>query len=357
MAEDKNADVWFRAAKWLAGALALFVFLYAIGTFDGYNTAALAKRASDIAPFVALALGGITFFTFVWRTKIIDRQVRQQREQIDVQIRQVEQQREQISQVIRQNDANDDAAYANLLIEGTKLLGEDSDQNKQAGVAILAKVIADHNPERFQRQAMNVLASAWAHNYLEYNSKPYLEQVRFALNDGGERAYQSTTAYVFETDNPEHCWPDIGGFKSQSYIGGKIKGSVTDRALPSHMTMVSYLSFRTTKFWATSIARKELACDVVFVGCKFTNCRFDKITSKEIVMNEFKQCNFSGATFVRDEVLEQFNEDDIDFLKERLEGSYFDERNPPITDIDFSDWGKFLTPRKRNADGTWQDPA
>ncbi len=341
----RDPRFWLSASLTLLCLLLAFLLFSGWYVFEGDDFPAEAEKRVEIfwrvgAGFIAL----ITFTTVVWRGMMTDQQTREQK---------------------RQNDANDDAAYASLLVEGTKLLGEEHDHHKRAGIAILARVVSDTSvdkdgkPNRLQQQALDILASEWQRHYLSYSESNYTGFLISILFDFGKIGIKSsinltcTNKYEMEDDDgykeiiykKDLRWEITGVFEVQTYYGGIVR--LNDFRFKNVLSNKIALNY-------TRVVNGTIDCkrypDFKYFMCEFHYCNMKSIDWAAVFRSKFFACDFSGCNFAVDvpvELSEAKFLADEDGLDEIPESCWYDVDNPPTTESGFTDWSKFLEPRKR----------
>ncbi|MAU19199.1 MAG: hypothetical protein CMH13_01540 [Martelella sp.] len=340
---------WFSLSLTLLCFLLVFLLFSTWYVFDGSTLPTGVKDKVDTlwrigAGLIAL----ITFITVIWRGMMTDQQTREQR---------------------RQNDANDDAAYASLLVEGTKLLGEESDHHKRAGVAILLRVIDDPScdkngrPDRLQQQALDILASEWAQNYKLFNLENYTSFLYRALFSKRKpslfASFDLKCSDIHPKDKdemgrakPKHDerWMISGGFKKQTYLGGVGLIDPVEGILFKGII----IEFKYTEIVDSNVTNYKPGIKFKFNRCIFVDCNIEKITPDDVAFSTFICCNFTGCEFAEDTFFDI--EDALEtatFLNDETRslfdtpGNWYDLDNPPKARDGFSEWDTFLEPRKR----------
>jgi len=316
---------WLSSTLFLLGVMVAFMFFGFFFVIESENSFPddPAKRVELLWRVGAGLIALTTFATVIWRGMMTDQQTREQR---------------------RQNDANDDAAYANLLMEGTKLLAEDRDHHKRAGVAALQKVVmdpkrnADGGPARFQQQGMDILATEWITNYKDYDDFPYLEQVRSALTIGRACGQRSSIRASFHVSGDAFEWVPVSGFREQNYEGGRfarrspglpIAEIVRDRPVFVTRARIFGHDFTNIPSWEM----------IYFFECRFENCVFNQATEELLGFNTFLECNFTSCSF--DDAERPLTVESFDGVF----SSFYKQGRAPKAQSGFTDWDEVLSAR------------
>ncbi|MGV0878045.1 hypothetical protein V6767_12945 [Martelella sp. FLE1502] len=330
---------------WLSVSLTLLCLLLAFLLFSGWYVfesdkfPGEAEKRVEIfwrigAGFIAL----ITFTTVVWRGMMTDQQVNLQREQIN--------------QIIRQNDANDNASYVDLLMEGTKLLNQEGDSSKRAAIAALATVIGDPK-RRYSIQALDSIGSEWRQNSTKLEADNYLQRIRDELLRADDMGLRSSIHATFKTEDQMSFWRSVRGFASQSYRGGVIQNfghaSATEDLSANVGPLFEIQRDPFSEFMLVTIIRSFITDDIgerrtAFFDCDFKECKIGRISRATFAFNQFSACCFSGAEIYAGED-DVFGSTALSLTKEKFAGSYYDVATPPRAEDGFSDWALFLQPK------------
>lgn len=351
----RDPRFWLSASLALIAFLVVFLFFAVLFVLDADQelTQSPSERVEIVWRSGAALIALITFVTVIWRGMMTDQQTREQK---------------------RQNDANDDAAYAGLLVEGTKLLGEKSDHHKRAGVAILLRVTTDPSsddngrPNRLQQQAMDILASEWSQNHETFSAENYTSFLYRALFS--TRVPRLFASFDLSCDDhrtveidgkiskqPKHDkrWLVSGGFQNQSFFGGK-----TDlNFIKTELFQGISVKFAHTEINDSEIVKHKNGVKISYNVCTFVDCRIAEIDSDELYGSTFICCDFSrccinsAAFFATQDGLDEakiLNQKRINYFSDP--GNWYDIDNPPVSTDDFRDWSNYLEPRKA-INGEW----
>jgi hypothetical protein len=280
-----------------------------VWVFSAPNIEEQAKRLAVVSPFATIPIAIITFCTVAWRGLVTEQQADEQR---------------------RQNEATNDANFAKLLQEGTKLLADDKPTNQQAGVASLS-ILLNEPKARYRTEAMDVLAEAVRSMFAEQfnpvevgkiNSSSLFRSINVQLAKQAALGIFSNAViqcHASEKDDPHRntIWPMISGFASCHIQGGRIL----------HNPKNYVIANKSMSFTSLDIYRQEVDTrETLLWSCTFEKCRILAVDdfSVSLFSNKFIDCDFSGCV-LDDDVMPVF------FQSDEVVNPWYDVRNPPIT--------------------------
>jgi len=318
-----------KADTWFALAIASFIITVAIGmlfahwVFDTASDRQMVQRAQAFTPFGAALLAIVTFCTIAWRGVLNTAQLQQAAEQLN--------------QTRRQNDAKDDENLAKLLMDGTKLIGEDKETHVLAGVAALSAVISSPKGT-FAPQAMDILGGLVKATYNLPEKRDLFDAAKAALDLGVElKRYGTRDLTIDVSDLPDKNGVAINGLRSIRYVGARFKRWQFDQF--KKFTAVRFSSCRFTGI-------EDVKIDMRQTNCTFDRCSIKSFTELTVSYNEFEDCNFSGAVLRRPP---RANSRRVPFAKLSGKGNYFRNGDPPQSTENI-DWSQWLTVMKTAED-------
>lgn len=275
-----EADTWF--------ALAIAAFIIAIVVFSTAGawvfagpSSEMTIRAQAFAPF-GVAIGAIvTFFTIAWRGVL-------NTTQLAYQAAQLEHQAEQLAQARRQNDSKDEENLAKLLMDGTKLLGDEKESHVLAGVAALQAVVTSARPT-FAPHAMDILADLVQATHADSTKRKVFKAAKDAINSGAIKGHKAQRSLRLDFSNLEFSdGVAINGVNFIRYFGATFYREQFER-----FTNVAAVRFENCRF-----EECVLPASMTFSrGCTFDGCAVTKFTTTMVKLNTFEDCDFSGATY------------------------------------------------------------
>jgi len=310
-----------KAETWFAAAVASIIITIIIGgaaalwVFSAHEPALMVQRAQAFTPFGAALLAIVTFCTIAWRGVLNTTQLQHTADQL--------------AQSRRQNDAKDEENLARLLMEGTKLLGDDKESHILAGIAALQAVVTSPK-ETYAPHAMDILADLVEATYNSPLKQKVFGACRDALERGADQGRQSSRylKISFEGDEPQDTVA-INGVRILEYQNARIDE-------------YEYGRFREPK--RVRFRKCELEyCEVtpqgsrMFDNCRFFNCDISAMSFTFIKRNDFERCDFSGAKYTGGPPPRSSEETLAKLLKT---DNYYEADNPPIGRR--IDWSKYL---------------
>lgn len=260
-----------REKTWLSLAIAMAIIGIVCGGFiclwiaAAPDENAMLTRSRIVTPAGTLFIAAVTFCTVVWRGIVGTRQADEQK---------------------RANDAKDEENTANLLIEGTKLLGEKQLSHKVAGIATLQAVTIDRNP-KFSISAMDILMDVVSDNYWKPKESNIYLAARRATRAGYEQGQRSSRNVKIEMEKiPNRPIPRILGAAKLTVIGGHMSRMAYERFKAG-----SNVEFHETKFTLAHLGREASK----YRNCTFTRCHVSWIHRDLLAENTFVNCDFSSA--------------------------------------------------------------
>ncbi|MGO7870582.1 hypothetical protein AB9F42_33655 [Rhizobium leguminosarum] len=314
-----SSDTWF--------ALAIAAFLIALIIFTGVaswiftgDPEQIQPRAQAFTPFGGALIAVVTFFTIAWRGVLNTRQLEYQAAQIKHQV-------EQLTQTKRQNDAKDEENLAKLLMDGTKLSGDDKESHVLAGVAVL-QAVATSPRGAFASQAMDILVDLVEGTYNQIAKVKIYDAAREAVNLGATAGRKSTRRIsLLYDDDKTNFTHAINGVQSVFY-----RNAYFDYSEYPRFTDIREVRFEKCLIEEATIHGNHLR----FTNCEFHGCKISTMTGAFLEKNSFESCDFSGAKYTgsrpkKPQVLERL----------RNHGNFFSEDNPIIGGVP-SDWVVYL---------------
>ena len=330
-----KADTWF--------ALAIAGFFITLTVFSGVaiwvftaEPAVVVQRAQAFTPFGAALIATVTFFTIAWRGVLNTKQLEYQAEQI-------RHQADQLGQTRRQNDAKDDENLAKLLMDGTKLLGEDRESHVLAGVAALQAVVTSPRGA-FAPQAMDILVDLVQRTYKETDKAKIFDAAREAVNLGAAAGRASTRTLILAYDDDEHYFSHaVNGVRLLVY-----RHAYIDYTEYPRFTDLSHVRFENCLIEEAEIRGNHRN----FKNCELQACIIKTMNSLFLGRNSFADCNFSGAEFEGASRSIRIKgggrtENRLERLKGKNNFFYVEE---PITGGSQRDWEMFLERLDANGD-------
>ncbi|MGR8925048.1 hypothetical protein ACU8MB_15030 [Rhizobium leguminosarum] len=309
-----KAETWFALA--IAGFfITLTVFSgVAIWVFTGEPSLVL-QRAQAFTPFGGALIATVTFCTIAWRGVLNTKQLEYQAEQI-------RHQAEQLGQTRRQNDAKDDENLAKLLMDGTKLLGEERESHVLAGVAALQAVVTSPRGA-FSSQAMDILADLVEATYSDLAKAKIFDAAREAVNLGAAAGRMSTrTLRLTFADGNKRWVYAINGVARVTYQSAEIDDMEYVRFVD-----LNRVRFEGCEFTGVTVDGNHRN----FVDCILSSCEIRTMTSGFLIKNAFDNCDFSGARFTGPRpVRKKDRPHPWQNLRDR--GNWFRQENPIIGD-------------------------
>lgn len=327
-------------------ATATIVWLI-VGIEEAIRQAKFTPDAMSMISSVALGLSGFaTFCTLIWRGTIMENTLNLQAEK---------------------QDADRDVAYAQHLVEGTRLLNSEDESEQLAGIAVLEILVADPR-KRFATNAMNAVASNWRKNSKSNARRPNALSECELLTHGTDVGLRSTVELecldaVVEDESyytvNEKYWRPVRGFKTQKYEGGWFAEWMTPGAF-KYFRGEPNLRFFKVNFNYAEIDIGSLGSNYMFSSCVFYDCK--RITSVDLVT--LQQCHFERCCFTAAKILCSSKDFSLDYAGRPVpmppKGSlgrfiqcWYDIANPPYFDDgrDF-EWTAYLQARQKR-EGEW----
>lgn len=306
---SRKPEEWFNVSVGFViftGLSVMAGFVWVFATQDAFERV---QRAQAIQPFGIALFALVTFCTVVWRGLISERQAEEQR---------------------RQNDANDEENVARLLVDGTKLLGEDREPMRLAGVSALQAVVVSTN-KRMAQQAMNIIASQLTSEEPIKTTTQFHRMSALALNAGAQAGLRASSDIHFKGESEFTNWVAVNGAKLVVYWSGAFHKETFD------FTDLENAYFLDTTF---NYCGPIKASDSFGKGCYFEGCSITSVNARMIERCSFVTCDFSNADFIG-----AFDEQHLGMLK--ASGCYYLTGQPPRSTPPMQ-WTHFLTERQQH---------
>lgn len=304
---SRIAEDWFDAALLCAFLAFAGVVGAAVFVFSAPPESQV-FRAQTVAPFGVAGIAFVTFVTAIWRGRLTDLQVQEQK---------------------RQNDAKDEESLASLLVDGAQLLGEEAAAKQTAGIAALRAIVSSPS-DRFGNDAMDILLDFVEATYADpKRQQPYDAAVR-GLDKGarsGKVCSRNIRLAGGTEDESAFLWRAINGSPFVRYDGGVF--------MPADY--LNILNYETKRFSKTVFHGCRIDPRSQFQSCEFESCSFVSANDRFIAKSKFIGCNFSGARISFGLVVGQ--EAKIQDLR-ALKNFFYDD-DPPTSDHDV-DWSLYL---------------
>ncbi|TBZ98260.1 hypothetical protein E0H56_03900 [Rhizobium leguminosarum bv. viciae] len=319
-----KSDTWFALA--IAGFLITLVIFVgvAIWIFTG-DPGQILPRAQAFTPFGGALIAVVTFFTIAWRGVLNTKQ-------LEYQATQIVHQGEQLSQTRRQNDAKDDENLARLLMDGTKLLGDEKEFHVLAGVAALQAVVTSPRGA-FASQAMDILVDLVERTYNQKDDSKVYDAAREAVNLGAAAGRKSSRRLRLAYDEGDQYFTDaINGVELLTYRNAIIRDDVYS----------AFADLERVRF------QKSLIEEAVIDGnhrhfrdCDLQACNIKTMNATFLTRNTFENCDFSGAKYTAPRPAQKKGAPHpLERLKGR--GNWFAEDQPIVDESGTVAWERFL---------------
>lgn len=267
--EDYNLSArrWFSGTVVAAALSFLFVLCAGAVVLAQRDADTSQKVSQSFAPFFVGAMAVVTFCGAVWRGKLGSEQIRQQK---------------------RQNDAKDDENLAKLLMDGTKLLGEEKDSHVLAGVAALEAVVLSPKAV-FSAQAMNILADLIEAVYKDSTKAKIMTAAVQAINNGAalERRSDRVLRLDYDGITPNDA-SIINGVKALHLKNASIGYYQFEKIIDAKR-----LSFENCELEECTVYDNHNR----FKKCSFMGASIKTMNTRFLSSNRFDDCDFSGARF------------------------------------------------------------
>lgn len=263
-----SARRWFRGTV-IAAALTVVFIVCAGAVVLAQRDAEVSQKVSQaFAPFFVGAMAAVTFCGAVWRGKLGSEQIRQQK---------------------RQNDAKDDENLAKLLMDGTKLLGEEKDSHVLAGVAALEAVVVSPKAV-FSAQAMNILADLIEAVYKDASKTKVVTAAVQAINNGAALDRRSDRVLRLDYDGviPNNA-PIVNGVKVL-HLKNATVGYFELQKIRDAKRLI-FDNCELEDYTVDGNHNRIKKCGLFQASIKTMNTRF-------LANNRFENCDFSGAKFM-----------------------------------------------------------
>lgn len=273
-AAESEEDYSLSARRWFSGTVAAaalsFLFIVCAGAV------VLAQRDADtsqkvsqsFAPFFVGAMAAVTFCGAIWRGKLSSEQIKQQK---------------------RQNDAKDDENLAKLLMDGTKLLGEEKDSHVLAGVAALEAVVVSPKAV-FSAQAMNILADLVEAVYKDVTKAKVMSAAVQAINNGAalDRRSDRVLRLDYHGVVPNNA-PIVNGVKVLHLKNATVGYFELEKIRDAKRLFFENCELE--EYTVDGNHNRIKKCSLFQASIKTMNTRF-------LTSNRFEDCDFSGARFL-----------------------------------------------------------
>jgi hypothetical protein len=319
-----EADTWFALA--LAAFIIAIVIFSAVAIWVFAAEGAMNVRAQAFAPF-GVAIGAIvTFFTIAWRGVL-------NTTQLTYQAAQLEHQANQLAQTRRQNDSKDEENLAKLLMDGTKLLGDDKESHVLAGVAALQAVVTSARPT-FAPHAMDILADLLEATHADIAKRKVFNAAKDAINSGAAKGHRAQRSLRVDFSALDAFYGvAINGVNFIRYVGATFYSDQFDI-----FEDVTRVRFENCTFEECKLPEDMLLSR----NCAFEGCTIAKFSSNMVSRNSFSACDFSGAQYSGSPPNGKKARDGTHSLsKLKADGNYFRAENP-IKCRGSVDWSLFL---------------
>ncbi|MBY5484416.1 hypothetical protein E0H36_08480 [Rhizobium leguminosarum bv. viciae] len=320
-----KAETWFSLALAASIITACIFGLVALWIFSG-EQGSMQPRAQAFTPFGAALIAVVTFCTIAWRGVLNTKQ-------LEYQATQIAHQAEQLAQTRRQNDAKDEENLAKLLMDGTKLLGEDRASHVLAGVAALQAVVASPKGA-FASEAMDILVDLIEATYTDDGKSKIFDAAREAVNRGADAGRTSSRSLKLAYSIGKKTFSyAVKGVKKLQY-----KYAYLDYTEFPHVADLGQVTFEACLIEEGRV----VGAHVRFKRCEFDGCQIKDVSLPFLANNTFTNCDFSGATFIFVRPLRknaQTSLPNLDTLRDR--GNWFAAGQPIVGTQDVQ-WEHFL---------------
>ncbi|MDM9628533.1 hypothetical protein QTL95_21785 [Rhizobium sp. S152] len=275
-----KAETWFSLAL-AASIIAMCIFVFVAAWVFSGDVREMPPRAQAFTPFGAALIAVVTFCTIAWRGVLNTKQ-------LEYQAAQIAHQAEQLAQTRRQNDAKDEENLAKLLMDGTKLLGEDKPSHVLSGVAALQAVVVSPKGA-FASQAMDILVDLIEETYEPREKAKVFDAAREAVGVGarGGKSSSRNLRLIFSGEKKRYAY-GIRGVRSLFY-----KNAYIDDVQFPIIAEVGQYRFEESHLEEVAVEKGSRR----FKGCHFTGCDIRELSHMFLRNNTFESCDFSGAVF------------------------------------------------------------
>jgi hypothetical protein len=306
-----SAETWFALAI-AAFLITLCIFGMAAGWVFLSGDDDIQRRAQAFTPFGGALIAIVTFFTIAWRGVLNTKQ-------LEYQASQLQHQAEQLAQSRRQNDTKDEENLAKLLMDGTKLLGEEKESHVLAGIAALQAVVVSPR-DTFAPQAMDILVDVISQTYKDDGRSKVFDAARRAVNNGASAGRASTRRLTLEYDDAsDKEIQAINGVDHLIYKGASVYSVEYNRL--SDRKFVSFVACTIEDVTIDGNHRN-------FRDCTISSARILTMSASFLTQNRISDSDFSGARYsgshpraIRDKP------HPFDNLKDQ--GNSYEAENPP----------------------------
>lgn len=274
--EEKQVSNWpkFTEQHWYTLAISAVIIT---GILSGFAAAWVlsepsitkqAKMVAVIAPFGTIPIAIITFCTVAWRGMVGTRQVNEQK---------------------RANDSKDEENIAKLMMDGTKLLGEEKEAYRLAGIAALATVAISKHDD-FASHCMNMLADQINLSVGDREQANIYRAAKAALENGHAKGRKAKRQIKIDHSKSVKNVEIIVGSESVSYINAQFNKS--DMNLINNLSEETNIHMSFTAIIGATIYKKN----ITYNKCTFENCEVFYTNKRTIEANDYAYCDFTDAT-------------------------------------------------------------